>query len=255
MKQIIDELRITAADLFPSRHERRMVLGVISLTVVISISELLLAHFFSLLILPNNQRETKDLLLLGLLFLLLFSVMKVINFGKEHFRLSIFEKSLDQNQTTSQASDSWKWATAMELTSLMAMGGRLFFISILLFFFSPVFGLCNLIVGLAIFQILSLRYRNQYRSQREFRVKQKQKKPVSNSEKVRTRIIAGEIGSLISSAGLILLLGVLLLLYAKGNIDAAKAFVLFIAVRMVGQIYSGFSSGLMRFARARVLSE
>ena len=78
---------------------------------------------------------------------------------------------------------------------------------------------------------------------------------MTNAEKVRTRVIAAEIGSLLSSVGLIILLGILILLYAKGSLSPAKAFVLFIAVRMIGQIYSGLSSGLMRFARARVYSE
>ena len=47
---------------------------------------------------------------------------------------------------------------------------------------------------------------------------------------------------------------ILLLLFANDAVTPAKAFVLFIALRMVGQIYSGLSSGLMRFARARVFS-
>ena len=255
MKLIITELKNASIDLFPSQKEQRMVLGIISIAVFISISELLLAHFFSLLILPNNPRETRELLLLGSLFLILFTTLRLVNFVKEHFRLNIFEKSLDQNVGSNRASNSWKWATAMEWTSLLTMVGRLIFISALLFFFSPVFGLCNLIMGVCVLQTLSYRFRKQFDSQREFRNKQFSKIPVSNSEKIRTRIIAGEIGALISSVGLIFLLGVLLFLYANGNINAARAFVLFIAVRMIGQIYSGFSSGLMRFARARVLSE
>ena len=255
MKEIVNELRKTTVDLFPNRHDSRMIAGVISLTIFISVSELLLAHFFSILILPDNPRTTKEIMALGALFLILFSLLRLISFGKEHFKLNTFETSLNRNSGINQVSDSWKWATAMELTSLLTMTGKLLFISGLLFFFSPIFAISNLAIGLCIFQILSYRLRDQFKSQEEFRLKQLSKKPVANSEKVRTRIIAGEIGSLISSAGLIVLLGVLLLLYVEEEINAAKAFVLFIAIRMIGQIYSGFSSGLMRFARARVLSE
>ena len=127
-------------------------------------------------------------------------------------------------------------------------------LSILLFFFSPIFGICNLVIGIGVFQILSWRLDKQFKSQYAFKEKQRTNDPVSNAEKVRTRVISGEIGSLLSSTGVIILLGVLIFLFANGDITPAKAFVLFIALRMVGQLYSGLSSGLMRFARARVFS-
>jgi hypothetical protein len=48
------------------------------------------------------------------------------------------------------------------------------------------------------------------------------------------------------------LMGVLIVLAVIGNIAAGAAIVIFLAVRMLGQMYSGISSGLMRFARALV---
>ncbi len=254
MKRIASELWETTIDLFPTRRESRMIMGVIFLAVTISVSEILMAHFFSLLILPTEPRDTKDLVILGIVFLILFSVLRLVSFGKEHYRLNIFEKSLANSRTGDRVADSWRWATAMELTSLLTLCGRLFFVSVLLFFFSPIFGICNLVVGIGVFQILSWRLRKQFKSQHEFREKQRTKEPASNAEKVRTRVMSGEIGSLLSSAGVIILLGILIFLFAKDDVTPAKAFVLFIALRMVGQIYSGLSSGLMRFARARVFS-
>ncbi len=255
MKNIITELWESTKDLFPTRRESQMIMGVILLAVFISVSEILLAHFFSLLILPSEPRSTKNLIFLGLIFLVVFSIFRVVNFAKEHYRLNIFEKSLTESKSESQVTNSWRWATAMELTTLLILFGRLFFVSALLFFFSPLFGVCNLIVGIGIFQVFSWRLRKQFKSQYEFRKKLKAKEKVTNAEKVRTRVMSAEIGSLLSSVGLIILLSVLILLYARDSLDPAKAFVLFIAVRMIGQIYSGLSSGLMRFARARVYSE
>ena len=78
MKEIVNELRKTTVDLFPNRRDSRMIIGVISLTVFISVSELLLAHFFSILILPDNPRTTKEIMVLGTLFLILFSLLYVI---------------------------------------------------------------------------------------------------------------------------------------------------------------------------------
>tara|TARA_B100000131_G_scaffold300746_1_gene322369 strand:+ start:1671 stop:2438 length:768 start_codon:yes stop_codon:yes gene_type:complete len=254
MKNITSELWRTTIELFPTRRESRMVIGVILLTVSISVSEILMAHFFSLLILPTEPRNTRHLVVLGIIFLILFSVLRLINFAKEHYRLNVFEKSLSSPSKNGRVADSWRWATAMELTSLLTLCGRLFFVSALLFFFSPILGLCNFLVGAGVFQVLSWCMRKQFKSQHEFRKKQHSKDPPTNAEKVRTRVISGEIGSLLSSVGLIILLGTLILLYANDVLSPAKAFVLFIAIRMIGQIYSGLSSGLMRFARARVLS-
>ena len=255
MKNITTELWETTTDLFPTRRESRMVMGVIFLAISISVSEILLAHFFSLIILPTEPRSTKDLVFLGAVFLILFSILRLVSFAKEHYRINIFEKSLTKSSSENQVANSWRWATAMELTSLLTLYGRLIFVSALLFFFSPIFGICNLIIGVGIFQILSWQLRKQFKSQYKFREKQQAKRPVTNAEKVRTRVISAEIGSLMSSFGLIILLSVLILLFATESLDPAKAFVLFIAIRMIGQIYSGLSSGLMRFARARVFSE
>jgi hypothetical protein len=48
------------------------------------------------------------------------------------------------------------------------------------------------------------------------------------------------------------LMGLLIVLAVTGAVAAGDALVLFLAVRMIGQMYSGISSGLMRFTRARV---
>ena len=255
MKLIASELCETTTDLFPTRRESRMIAAVICLAVIISVSEILMANFFTILVLPAEPRATKDLVILGIIFLILFSALRLISFGKEYYRINIFEKSLASSRTGDRVADSWRWATAMELTSLLTLCGRLFFISVLLFYFSPIFGICNLIVGIGVFQMLSWRLDKQFKSQYEFKEKQRTSNPASNAEKVRTRIISGELGSLLSSAGIIILLGILIFLFAGDDVTPAKAFVLFIALRMVGQIYSGLSSGLMRFARARVFSE
>ena len=93
MRYVITELWEATTDLFPSRRESRMIMGVIFLAVFISVSEILLAHFFSLLILPTEPRNTKNLVFLGVIFLVLFSVLRILGFAKEHYRLNIFEKS------------------------------------------------------------------------------------------------------------------------------------------------------------------
>jgi len=57
------------------------------------------------------------------------------------------------------------------------------------------------------------------------------------------------------SFGMLLMFGALILFSSKDVIEPTIAFTLFIALRMIGQVYSGFSSGLMRYVRARVYCE
>lgn len=254
MLRVAIELWSATKDLFPSKRHLRMVMGLVTLATIVSISELLLAKLFSDLILPSEPRSSSNLIILSVIFLGVFGLLRIINFVREYYRLNIFEKALTED-SGSKFANSWKWATAMELTALLTIVGRFVFISILLFYFSIPFGLCNLILSVILFQTFALQMKRQYIEQRKFRKLQLEKKPVTNAEKVKTRILAGESISLISAFGMLLMFGALILFSTKDVIEPTIAFTLLIALRMIGQIYSGFSSGLMRYVRARVYCE
>ncbi len=70
-----------------------------------------------------------------------------------------------------------------------------------------------------------------------------------------TRVIAGETGALFGYAGVVVLIGVLLWMILAGVIDPGTGFVLFIALRMLGQTLTEVAKGLMRYVRARAFSE
>jgi len=254
MIRIAIELWSATKGLFPTRKHLRMVIGLVALATIVSISELLLARLFSDLILPSEPRSSSNVIILSVIFLGVFGLLRVINFIREYYRLNVFEKALSED-SSSRFTNSWKWATAMELTALLTLVGRFVFISILLFYFSLPFGLCNLILSVILFQTFAAQMKRQYVEQRKFRKLQLEKNPVPNAEKVKTRILAGESISLISAFGMLLMFGALILFSSKDVIEPTIAFTLFIALRMIGQVYSGFSSGLMRYVRARVYCE
>ena len=204
MVSVAIELWSATKDLFPSRKHLRMVMGLVTLATIVSISELLLAKLFSDLILPSEPRSSSNLIVLSVIFLGVFGLLRIINFIREYYRLNIFEKALTED-SSSRFANSWKWATAMELTALLTLVGRFVFISILLFYFSVPFGLCNLILSVILFQTFALQMKRQYIEQRKFRKLQLEKKPVTNAEKVKTRILAGESISLISAFGMLLM--------------------------------------------------
>ena len=127
MRKIAIELWSSAKDLFPTYRDLRMVLGLVALATIVSISELLLARLFSSLILPSEPRETSEIIVLSAVFLGVFALLRLVNFGREYYRLNVFEKALTDDDTN-RFSNSWRWATAMELTSLLTMIGRFVFI-------------------------------------------------------------------------------------------------------------------------------
>jgi sterol desaturase/sphingolipid hydroxylase (fatty acid hydroxylase superfamily) len=143
----------------------------------------------------------------------------------------------------------------MELTSILTMGARIVVVSVALFLLSPLFAVANIVIALLVLQVFGMALRRQFVTQRQFLAQQLSKDPASSADKVRARIKAGELASLFASVGVMILMAALIALTVFGGVSAGAALVSFLAVRMIGQMYSGMASGLMRFARARVNSD
>ena len=256
MITLVSEFRSAMADLFRTRRDAWIVAGLVLFGAMVSAAELLTAQLFSSIIIPGEgvSRSTNDTIWLAVGFLVVFGVLRVLNFGQSLYRVNVFEKSL-QGVAASRAGESWRWATAMELTSILSMVARIIVVSVALALLSPVFALANAVIALAVIQVFGMSLRRQLVTQRTFRKQQFSKEPASSADKVRARIKAGESASLIASLGVMILMAILIALTVLGDIPAGAALVSFLAVRMIGQMYSGISTGLMRFARARVNSD
>ena len=256
MITLVSQFRSAMADLFRTRRDQFIVAGLVSFGALVSAAELLSAQLFSNIIIPDTgvTRTTNDTIVLAVVFLVVFGGLRVINYGQSLYRVNVFEKAF-QGNSASRAGESWRWATAMELTSILTMGARIVVITAALFFLSPLFGIANLLIALGIIQVFGISLRRQFVTQQGFRDQQEAKDPASSADKVRARIKAGELASLIASVGVMILMAALIALTVLGDISAGAALVSFLAVRMIGQMYSGIASGLMRFARARVNSD
>lgn len=255
MVTLVREFRAAIADLFRTRRDLAIVAGLVVLGALISAAELLSAQLFSNIIIPSNgdQRTTADVIWLAVGFLVVFGSLRVLNYAQSVYRVNVFEKALRDNGA-SKSGESWQWATAMELTSILTMGARITVIAVALFAVSPIFAVANIVIALAVTEVFGVTLRRQLVTQQKFRDQQKAKEPASSADKVRARIKAGELAALLSSIGVMILMGLLIVLVVSGMAPAGTALVGFLAVRMIGQMYSGVSTGLMRFARARVHS-
>lgn len=254
MWTLIRELKAALTELFPTRRDSFIVTGLVLFGAVVSGAEMLTAKLFSDIILPggSGSRPMADTILLAVLFLVVFGGLRVVNYAQNLYRVNVFEKAFDGRNDKSGSGESWRWATAMELTSILTMTARIAVIALVLLVLSPVFGVANIVLFLLIAELFGAAVRRQFVTQQEFRDRQKAKAPASSAEKVRARIKAGEASSLLASLGVMVLMGILILFAIVGVIAAGDALVLFLAVRMIGQMYTGISSGLMRFTRARV---
>lgn len=251
---IAGDIRTSVKELFPVRRDRMVVLGLVALAAVVSMTELVATQLFSVLILPKSDRSTALTTVLVVLFLVFFGGLRVVNFLREKYRINVFERAL-VDSGVSKASDAWRWAMAMEVTSILSTMGRIAVVVAATIVLAPLFGVAVIVaVGLVGF-CLSFIYRRQLSTQREFRAAQLAYRSVDNATKVRTRVIAGETGALFGYAGVVVLIGVLLWMILGEYIEPGTGFVLFIALRMLGQTLTEVAKGLMRYVRARAFSE
>lgn len=255
MWSVYRELKAAVADLFRTRRDRTIVAGLILFGAIVSAAELLIAHLFSTIILPKagEVRPMDQTILLALVFLIVFGGLRVVNYAQSVYRVSIFEKAFKHTEMNG-TNESWRWATAMELTSLLSLAARIAVISIGLFLLSPLFASVNLLVGFGVVLIFGRSLQAQLVTQRTFREQKNSEAPPTSATKVRARIKAGELGALVASIGVMFEMALLILLAVINQMPPSIALVVFLAIRMIGQMYSGMSTGLMRFARARVNS-
>lgn len=252
---VTTEIRTTLEELFPVRRDRRVVFGLVALAAVVSTTELLATQLFSLLILPQSDRSQTATVLLVVLFFGVFGGLRLVNYAREMYRLNVFERALEEGPAGRQAKDSWRWAMAMEVTSLLSSAGRAGVVAVACLALAPAFGVAVLVIIAVVGKVLSYLFTRQLGAQRGFRAAQIARTPVSNATKLRSRVRAGEIGSLSGYLGVVLLIGLLIVLTLVDIVEPGTAFVLFVALRMLGQILSEISKMLMRYVRARAFSE
>jgi hypothetical protein len=98
-------------------------------------------------------------------------------------------------------------------------------------------------------------FKKQVLTQEGFALAQKNKEIVENVTKVRARVRSAEISTLFANAAFIVSLAALLAFSFMGRVLPADAVMLFLGFRMQNSNLVQTSGSLMRFARAKALSE
>lgn len=256
MLLILAKINSSLQMLFPKGKFRAILFGLVLLSSAISVSELLVAKFFTKIISTENKLTAQQMATYTAVFLLFFVVTRVGHFLQKIYRVNVFEGSIKSaNLKSSQMQESWQWSLAFEVTSLLSLITQLIVVSIFFFTLNPLFSVVNLILMIIIFQFFGSLFKHQLSAQRGFLASRRAKEVVANSVRVGTRIRSGEVGALVSGFGMIILLTLLLFLSYQGELTTADTIIFFFGLKMQTSNLSTFSLGLMRFARALVNSE
>ncbi|MEY4263008.1 MAG: hypothetical protein RLY88_716 [Actinomycetota bacterium] len=251
MRTIAKHLLAAFRELFPKGKHSWVLAGMVLLAAIIPVSELLVAKIFSTMIIHIQSYPPARVIEHVAAFVGLFGVTRTAHYLQKTYKVRVFDKAfLATGKVRSKMKESWEWALAFELTTILSALTNLAVFVIFFAVLSWQYGIINLIVLMISLQIIGSIFKRQIVTQAEFVTKRKAKEHVEAAERVGARVKSGEIGTLFSSGGLVLLLGSLVVLAMNGLIDPASGIVLFLGSRMQNSTISQISAGLMRFARA-----
>ncbi|TSA48384.1 MAG: hypothetical protein D4R50_01230 [Actinomycetales bacterium] len=256
MKTIAYQLKNSLLQLFPTNKHRTILIGLVLIAASISVSELAVTKLFTKIILHEGSLSRARLILYIGAFFLFFGITRAGHYLQRIYRVNVFDKAFKSSSIgVTAAQENWRWSLAFELTTLLGVITQILVIVIFFAYLNVLFGVLNVLVLLAVIEILGRIFAKQIEAQRGFVVARKNKIPVSNFERIGSRIKSGEFGILISGFSLIILLAALIYFSYKGDISRSNTIVLFFGLRMQNSSLATFSTSLMRFARARTNSE
>ena len=239
-------------DLFPSRARRRALWLLIAFSALTTVAELAAARFFGGLLGGIDGSDPSQSLLLLALFLVSFATIKGAGYLQSLFKLRVFDRSLSETQLASAAARTWQWPMAMELVSLLTQLSRLLMVTLVLAWVSPIFALLSGVCAIISMFIIGRGGRTQYDIQLGFIHAKLAGGAPTASEKISARILGAERAGLLALGPVILMVGVLGYGALAGFIAVEQALVLFIAVRIMANMYGTMAGSVMRFIRAQV---
>ena len=256
MKMIVYQLKNSLLDLFPTNKHRLILIGVVLIAAFISVSELAVTKLFTDIILNESSMSRAQFILYIGAFFIFFGMTRAGHYLQRIYRVNVFEKAFKSSKTGVTAEqENWRWSLAFELTTLLGVIAQILVIAVFFSYLNVLFGVLNVLILVVVFEILGRIFAKQLVAQRSFVVAKKNKTPVSNFERISSRIKSGEFGILISGFSLIILLAALIYFSYKGEISRSNTIVLFFGLQMQNSNLATFSTSLMRFARARTNSE
>lgn len=244
--------------LFTSTGSRLEVGALILVMAAVPVVEMGVVKLFSDLILAGPERLQTDqpgVVRDSVVFFVALAAVRVVHHGVRVQRVRVFRKRFEQSTATySPSQESWNWALAFELSSVLANVVQVTAFSALFLVLDPLVGAVNgLVVGLVLLTV-SLLYRRQLGLQRDYVRMGSKPGTTAISERVGARIRVAELGALLASVGMAVGLAVVLVRTLTGAVSGSEAIVFFLGLRLCYGQVGTLSQGIMRFARASARS-
>lgn len=253
---LISQVLKTFVQLFPrGRHRNRAIL-LAAIATIVPLSQLFVIRIFSQMILAGPSAEVMAVVVNFALFFGLFGLSHLATFWQKTYRVKVFNDALkSRDGKRSRMTESWDWALAFETNNLLHTFTQVAVLSSFFIIVNWESGLINLGLILITMIFIKMTFKKQVATQEGFALAQKNKEIVENVTKVRARVRSAEISTLFANAAFILSLAALLAFSFMGRLNPADAVMLFLGFRMQNSNLVQTSGSLMRFARAKALSE
>ncbi len=255
MRELARSLARTCHTLVPGVRQRWQLLALVLVGAVIPLTELVVASLFTQIITEDPARSLAELLPELAVFVLLFVATRGAQYAQRTYRVTFFDRVFRSAERTAPANiESWRWALGMEMVTVLTAVAQMLLMAAYFVVLAPVFGVLNLVLIVLLGEALGRLFTRQRTEQRGYVELGRAKSAVATHVRVRSRIVSAEVGGLISSAGTLTLLIVLLALSVNGVISAASTIVLFLGLRLQNSTFATLSGSVMRFARAQANS-
>lgn len=255
MKRMSIELFASAKLLLPTRRFRWQLFMLVLIAAAIPVTELLVAKLFTDLVIDGANRSIVELGASIAIFAVLFVGTRTANYIQKTYRVKFFDRAFgaDTRERSSQK-ESWEWAMALEMVNVFSFITQLLVISTFFFVLSPGFAALNLLLVIIVLEVLGRLFRKQQIIQRGFVEAKRNKETVAPADRLGSRIQSAEIGTLLASFLIVILMGVLIWFSIDGLVSLSNTIVFFLGLRLLNTTFSSVSSSLMRFARAKANS-
>ena len=252
---LVPAMRSGIASLFPTRSSKLAVGGLVGLAVLITYMELMAAQLFASLVtdIETQSATESGIFLVG--FLLAFAAIKGVGYFQSVYRLTVFEKSFRKVEAEAGRGDAWRWPMAIALVGMLGQVGRLLIVTVTVAAIAWVFGILLLLCSAVAVAIVSRTGRRQYAVHHAFVEAKRAGNPPSASERIGTRVRAGERAGLGAILPVLVFVAALGIGAVAGRVTAESALVLFIAARMAANMYGTLATTTMRYIRSEVMVE
>jgi hypothetical protein len=256
MIYILRQVLSTFAKLFPKGKFRTQAIWLAVIATVVPLTQLFVIRIFSHMITRSTQEPLSKALVNFVLFFGLFGLTHIATYWQKTYRVKVFNNAISSNpDRKSKLTESWEWALAFETNNLLHTFAQMLVLAVYFIVVSWQVGLVNCVLIMGTMQFVKMMFHKQIDAQEGFALAQKKNKPATAATKVGARIRSAEIGILIANAAFIVSLAALLAFSYLGQITAADCVMLFLGFRMQNNNLGQTSGSLMRFARAKALSE